>query len=494
MPTSKKTNVKNELPTIEPPILPEKPKASFLTKPLGLLGWERLEPILLAALATKEPLLLIGKHGTAKSFLLERLAQALELNYRFYNASLINYDDLVGIPVPNEQQTGLRYISTPTAIWDAQVVFIDELSRTRPDLQNKLFSIIHERRVQGIPLENLTYRWAAMNPPPTDEAGGETYLGAESLDPALADRFGFLIEVPDWSDLTDEDRSTILLDQFRGQHKFPVDVQKLIQKTEATFKILCAHPPNLSTYFIALEAKLRENGTRLSPRRISTLFRTTLGIQAARITLQQLDEKSETPSVETSLFLALSNGHPSLAERSLDQVGLLALHRHAWSIAGLENNNPWKTLLQIADPLERVVVASHADFPLPEDDLSSLVIEAVSSQSQEEKRCAVALVIYLKLRATKRLAAIAVETLATQLEPVLKFHDKTHDLHGGFALTQCHKVANLCSSLGDSAKDTYTKNLLNGFLPDGYKKITPEALHDFFRLLWDRFQLEEGAQ
>jgi MoxR-like ATPase len=47
---------------------------SLLTRPLGLLGWEKLEPVLLAALTTREPLLLIGKHGTAKSFLLERLA------------------------------------------------------------------------------------------------------------------------------------------------------------------------------------------------------------------------------------------------------------------------------------------------------------------------------------------------------------------------------------------------------------------------------------
>ena len=59
---------------------------SLLTRPLGLLGWERLEPVLLAALTTREPLLLIGRHGTAKSFLLERLVQALGLVYRFYNA------------------------------------------------------------------------------------------------------------------------------------------------------------------------------------------------------------------------------------------------------------------------------------------------------------------------------------------------------------------------------------------------------------------------
>ena len=98
-----------------------------------------------------------------RAFLLERLAQALGLVYRFYNASLLNYDDLVGIPLPDETQTSLRYITTPTAIWDAEVVFVDELNRTRPDLQNKLFPIIHERRVQWVELEKLRYRSAAMN-------------------------------------------------------------------------------------------------------------------------------------------------------------------------------------------------------------------------------------------------------------------------------------------------------------------------------------------
>lgn len=84
---------------------------SILTQPLGLEGWTALEPVVLAALASEEPLILIGRHGSAKSFLLERLAQSLRLDYRFYNASLINFDDLVGIPVPDEQQRSLRYYS-----------------------------------------------------------------------------------------------------------------------------------------------------------------------------------------------------------------------------------------------------------------------------------------------------------------------------------------------------------------------------------------------
>jgi MoxR-like ATPase len=143
--STRKTSAKSSRSSDASPAVKHRKIRSLLTRPLGLLGWERLEPVLLAARTTREPLLLIGRHGTAKSFLLERLAQALGLVYRFYNASLINYDDLVGIPLPDETQSSLRCITTPTAIWDAEVVFVDEINRTRPDLQNKLFPIIHEQ-------------------------------------------------------------------------------------------------------------------------------------------------------------------------------------------------------------------------------------------------------------------------------------------------------------------------------------------------------------
>lgn len=131
---------------------------SLILEPLGLFGWSYLEPIILASLASEYPMLLIGKHGSAKSFILERLAESLNIEYRNYNASLINYDDLVGIPIPINNNTSLSYISNPSSIWEAQVVFIDEINRTKPELQNKLFPIIYDKRVQGIKLDKLKYR------------------------------------------------------------------------------------------------------------------------------------------------------------------------------------------------------------------------------------------------------------------------------------------------------------------------------------------------
>ena len=56
-------------------------------------------------------------------------------------------------------------------------------------------------------------------------------------------------------------------------------------------------------------------------------------------------------------------------------------------------------MLNIADPLERVIVAGRTGFPLSEADLSSLVMEAVACQPGDEWRAAVSLLRYQKLRA-----------------------------------------------------------------------------------------------
>src|SRR5262249_43046208 len=188
------------------------PMGLDITRSLHIHGWRHLDAVLLAALATESPLLLVGPHGTAKSLLIERIAGALGLSMRHYNASLLNYDDLVGIPMPEEGNTSLHFIATPGSIWDAEFVFFDEISRCRPDFQKKLFPISHERRVAGIQLQKLKHRWAAMNPPAPDEPDTNQsqpatyYLGSEPLDPALADRFPFVVPVPDWRQLSKEDR------------------------------------------------------------------------------------------------------------------------------------------------------------------------------------------------------------------------------------------------------------------------------------------------
>ena len=173
---------------------------------LEVFGFDKVEPAILAALVTEDPLLLIGRSGTGKTFLLNSLSEELGLEHRHYNASLISFDDLVGFPFPDAENGGVKFLETPATVWGAESVLVDEISRCKPEHQNRLFSLVHERKIQGIPITKLRYRWAAMNPVTTDQDSLEEYAGSEPLDPALADRFSLLVWAVDWEDLNEEER------------------------------------------------------------------------------------------------------------------------------------------------------------------------------------------------------------------------------------------------------------------------------------------------
>ena len=45
---------------------------SGILRALGIVGWDHLEPVIVAALVTESPLLLIGPQGSAKTIVLTR--------------------------------------------------------------------------------------------------------------------------------------------------------------------------------------------------------------------------------------------------------------------------------------------------------------------------------------------------------------------------------------------------------------------------------------
>src|SRR3954447_2812730 len=119
---------------------------------LGAYGFDAQETPILAALVTGDPLLLIGRSGTGKTFLLNSISEALGLEHRHYNASLISFDDLVGFLYPDEARSSVRFLETPATVWGAESVLIDEINRCKPEHQNRLFSLVHERKLQGLAL------------------------------------------------------------------------------------------------------------------------------------------------------------------------------------------------------------------------------------------------------------------------------------------------------------------------------------------------------
>ncbi len=340
---------------------------------LGIHGLGEIEPVILAALAGEAPLLLIGEHGSGKSLLLERIAGALQLSWRHYNASLISFDDLVGYPLP-DADGNLQFVKTPAAIWGAQAVFIDEISRARPEVQNKIFPVIHERRVQGIDLPDLVHRWAAMNPPSVDGEGD--YIGSEPLDIALADRFAFHIVIPGWQALPEYIQRKILLESDRPASPTPLAPRLAAIRHQAA-QITLQHGDQLADYVLRMTAGLAACGLAVSSRRAVIICRNIALVHAALH--GSLTAQASGVRLATSAWTAFWHSLPFAASgKAHEQIKLLALHREISVIAFAGADDATSTVLLERDPVRRIEKTLAAER-LQDDERGALVMDAISA-------------------------------------------------------------------------------------------------------------------
>jgi MoxR-like ATPase len=470
-----------------------------LLQSLHIFGLDHLDPVVLAALADARPMLLVGPHGTAKSELLNRVARALGLEHRHYNASLISFDDLLGYPVPNAERTGLEYLRTPGDLWSAESVFLDEISRCRPETQNKLFSIVHERRVQGLELARLRYRWAAMNPPACtedgDPMGEEAYLGSLPLDPALADRFPWVLEVPALGEMGVKARRQIL---SRGGLP-PEGDAGLPRLVAAARGLLDSAPDEIlewsAAYVDALVLPLREAGLTISGRRAVALCRSVLAVHAASEAL------GASGSLADYAFLALKWGLPQRAQgKSVRDATLAGVHKLALKTAGEPESSAWHTIRRETDPVRRIAAALGAPRETVDRlEVSQLVADAYAGLPVPE-RYALAWILFPVFARRDRLTSATYELLAEPVGKVLSLTEegeKAVETHRRRA-AQWDKVLATVSRLereGDpQAADL--GNILYTLFAVENEDFDPEtvvARYREWRTLFADFVLEEAA-
>ena len=395
--------------------------------PLGLIGLQSIEAPLLAALVTEQPLLLIGPHGTAKSLLLGRVASALGLTFRHYNASLLNFDDLVGFPVPAENRT-LEYLKTPAAIWGAGAVIFDEISRCRVDIQNKLFPIIHERKVQGLDIDGLRYRWAAMNPPTVGSDEGD-YAGSEPLDRALADRFAFVVQMPAWETFTRDEKLAVISASERTYGPLDADaLHECLLRARALLQVLekeCSEAA--ADYVFALMPLLAQAKIELSPRRANILFKAVLAVHASNMALDP------DGTFGDSALLALRSCLPHRAEGTvIPEMKLLTAHREALRAVNLSPHDPLRAILATSEPLERFKLALRASR-LPKGEFSRVVADCLSQLQPGAREAAI--VHLFETGAVGRLNAAVASQIGERYRDIAtpaEFSETIHASHGRY--------------------------------------------------------------
>lgn len=133
--------------------------------------------------------MLMGKHGVGKTAAITEACKRMGLTLWYKSAPLMDPDiDFGGIPVPNKKTLTLDFFTQPQ-LFEAEVIFLDELNRAPSRTLNMIFEIVQFRTINGKPLPKLRAIHTGINPP------GEGQYDVQQLDDALLDRFHAFVEL-----------------------------------------------------------------------------------------------------------------------------------------------------------------------------------------------------------------------------------------------------------------------------------------------------------
>lgn len=316
---------------------------------LGIWGIpKKQEIVMLQSLITGDPLLIVGKHGSAKTKTAKDIARALELDFQSYDASKSMFEDMLGLPNPKAMQEGrMEYISSPITCWDKEFIFIDEVNRAIPELQSKWLEIIRSREVMGFKLD-CKFIWGAMNP--------IGYEGTNMLDEAYIGRFASFVDFPSVLEMNNDDRIEIVnsvgmddapalgywlknkRDKVKNKEDYTLARKKisalltlatenyLLMSTQVEFNLLSRFlsrfAKSLQHNTNSTDSEKKRNAIELDGRRLGYIKRAILGYRAMELAYSSL-YMSELDDFESSVKNAILSSIPFgiNEENAMDEWG-----------------------------------------------------------------------------------------------------------------------------------------------------------------------------
>ncbi len=287
----------------------------------------------------------------------------------------------------------------------------------------------------------------------------------------MADRFAFVVEVPSWEQLSDEEQGLVISSQGTDADIVPdPELAGAIEYGRRLRGLLDTdHAEGLVIYVRLLIALLGQAGLQLSPRRAGMILRNILAVHAANRVL------GFSVTFQNSALLAVRSSVPQLAQGiKVDQVKLLAAHREAWKASQLEEGDATISILTERDPVRRVMKASALES-ISASDFSSIVADALAALPPGGRH-ALAFNLFESDAASRLVAAVAEQ--CAELYTMIATAQEVHESVGSRSVRHriWQHIVKILAQLAPDVQETVLKsNLLCGLFSSDQLAVEEDA-------------------
>ncbi|RLI89559.1 MAG: AAA family ATPase [Archaeoglobales archaeon] len=273
----------------------------------------------LSGLLAGEPVILVGEVGTAKTALIEKMAQLIDARYFYYLLTRFTEPDEILGPLDINALREGRYVRrTEGRLPEAEIVFLDEIFRASSAIRNILLDIILNRRFRNngdyttLPMLTL---YTASNEISTDVEDAAFY------DRLTVRCFVKSVSEDAWNELV---ARGIELEEIVMQPILTTeDVKTLQRMVMERFRSMTES--NLLRIYLDALAALKQRGVRISDRRKIKLLKI-----ASAISVIYNEDVVTTDSLAEALKFAAVHDEDDVrkVEQVIFELGLSSFYKH----------------------------------------------------------------------------------------------------------------------------------------------------------------------